>query len=96
MESSNHTDEARWFAFFRDVSRASITSKLLIAIITVATVADLVWEFDRADQKAQLSQRIVIAVIAVLLLSRARGPNQSSEPTLSSGTPPAEQESRPR
>lgn len=94
MESTNRTDEAHWFTVFRDISRASVRSKGLIAFIATTTVADILWELDQPNERVQLVQRAVIAVIAIWLLSRVRGPNQSSEQTPSSGMSRAGHEPR--
>jgi hypothetical protein len=72
MESNNHTGEARWFAHIRGFAGVSLTSKVLIAIIVIAMVADIAWEFDRPDQKTQLIHRAALAAIAVWLLCREK------------------------
>ena len=66
----------------------------MIAIIVVAAVADVILEFDQPNQARQLVLRVIIAGICIWVLTEKTGPNQSPDPTLSSGSSHAEHDPR--
>jgi len=94
MESMDQNHEHHWFWLFRRISRASRTAKVMIAIIVVAVVADVILEFGHPNQAKQLVLRAMIAGICIWVLTEKTGPNQSSNPTLLSGTSRGEHDPR--